>query len=290
MASTQNIIDNIRRLLREDSSTDVPAIQNDFLFEAIMDGQSKWEDSFQIGGEDNESQVETAFNLVADTKLDEDITTATTDFDVVSGANLDDSGVLLLWDDSIPDFVSYTGKTVNNLTGVTGIGSSHDSGDIAQKVYKLPSNFGSFRESATFGDGVLFNGIPLKYMAGFPVPGFFSKYNDGTFDYLVLSRGATGKAGVLYNKNFTNINSLDDVVSVPDKYKFFLVWHSIAMCYVGREDNWNKLLAAESAAEKILRRALQNRNTGKRIRTRHFGMITRDYVNVGGINYPLSRE
>ena len=289
MASAENIIDLIRRLLREESGSDVPVIEDTFLFEAINDGQGKWEDAFQSGGE-GKTQRETGFNLVADTALAENITSATTDFDVDSSTSLDSSGVVLIWDENTPDFVPYTGNSSNNLTGVTGIGFDHEDGDSVQKLYKLPTNFGSFKESAIFGDGVIVDGVPYRFIAGIPKPGFFSLYENGDDKYLVLPRDLTGDCGVLYNPSYTTVDSLDDVVSVPDKYKFFLVWHAVSYCLSDIDSDLNKSQLAQNKSEEILFRALRNRNEGKKIRTRPLGRITRDYTVVGGVFFPLRSE
>lgn len=290
MATAENIITNVRSLLREESGSDVPVIGDTFLYEAITDGQNKWRDTFQAGGEDQiTSQLETGFDLVADTALAEAVTTATTDFDVDSGTNLASSGVLLIWDDNMPDFVTYTGKSTNNLTGVTGIGFAHEDGDAVQKLYALPSNFSSFRESATYGDGVLVEGTPYNYMNGVPIPGYFSLYDDGTTKYLVLPRGLTGSASVLFNSAYNTIDDANDVVGVPERFKFFLIWHVVAMCYVGRDEAYDRLLAAQNESDKVLRRAMMNRNTGKRIRTRPLGTVTKDWTSINGSVFPLYR-
>lgn len=290
MATADNIITQVRSLLREESGSDVPVIQDSFLYEAIMDGQNKWSDAFQQSGEDQiTSQRETGFDLAADTALAEALTTSTTDFDVDSGTNLDSSGVLIVWDDNMPDFITYTGKATNNLTGVTGIGFAHEDGDAVQKLCALPSNFGSFRESPAYGDGVQVNGIPYKFMNGLPPPGYFSLYDDGTNKYLVLPRGLTGSASVLFNAAYNTIDDANDVVGVPERHKFFLIWHVVSMCYVGREDDYGKMQAAQAKSEEVLGRALRNRNTGKKIRTRPLGRVTRDWTQIGGTYYPLYR-
>jgi len=284
--TAETIIGLARDVLREESGSDVPVIGESFMLTALSDGNLKWARAHNKGNP-LVFQRETGFDLFADTALAEAITTATTDFDVDSATNLDSSGVVIVWDENMPDFVSYTGKTSNNLTGVTGIGFAHEDGDIVQKIYALPSNFASFRESPTHGDGVLLNGIPLKYMNGVPVAGYFSIYDDGTNKYLILPRGSTGSASVFYNKTSTTIDSTDDTVDVPEEFQFFLVWHLVAFAYMGREQDANKMLFAQNESNKLLQEALRNRNTGKKIRTRPLGRITRDYTTVNGFYFPL---
>lgn len=294
MASAENIIENVRRIIRAESGTDVPVAQDAFLYEAINDGQNKWLDAFQQGGEDQvSSQRETGFDLIADTTLDEasGITSSDTEFTVTDDSSdyAASSGALLIWDDNMPDFVNYTTYTSGTKTfsGVTGIAFDHEDDDAVQNLYKLPTNFGSFRESANWGDGVLVNGIPHKYVNGIPPPAYFSLYDDGTNKFLVLPRGLTGSASVLFNAAYTTIDSSDDTVAIPDRWKFYLIWHCIAFCYMGRGDEADKMQFAQAKSEEILSRALRNRNTGKKIRTRPFGRTLRDYTVVGGIAVPL---
>lgn len=288
MASADNIITLTRDLLREESGSDVPVVANSFLYEAIMDGQNKWDDSFQVGGENPVSEaLETGFDLVADTTLNGAITSASTSVTVDDDLNYDASGAFIVWDDNMADYISYTSYTTKVFSGVTGIGFNHEDEDALQKLYKLPTNFGSFRESALYGDGVQLNGVPLRYIGGIPTVGFFSEYNDGTNRFLVLPRGSTGSASVLFNKASATIDSTDDTVSVPDKYKMFLVWHCVSFCYMGREEDANKLLFAQSESEKVLSRALRNRNVGKKIRTRPFGRPYRDSLSIGSSVYPF---
>ena len=293
MASAETIIEKVRNLARADSGTDVPVLSDDFLFEAIMDGQTKWEDAFQIGGENPiADQLETGFDLVAETTLNE--TSGITDADTsitVDDANDYDSanGAVIIWDDNIPDFLSYTTWTSGTKTfsGVTGIAFDHEDEDRLAKLYKLPTNFGSFRESPLYGDGVRLNGVPMRYIDTVPPDGYFSLYDNGTNKFLVLPRGLTGSASVLFNKSSATIDSTDDTVSVPDRFKFFLIFHCLAYAYQGRENAVDKFQFAQAESEKILMRALQNRSTGKKIRTRPFAGRAGDSVTVGNYTYPV---
>lgn len=291
--TAETIIGLTRDLLREGSGSDVPVIGDSFLYEAINDGQGKWVDAFnQTGEESVASKRETGFDLVADTTLDEasNITTSDTEFTVNDANDFDASnGALIIWDDNIPDFVNYTTWTSGTKTfsGVTGLDFAHEDYDAVQKLYKLPTNFGSFRESPTHGDGVMVNGVPYRFIQGAPTPGFFSIYDDGTNKFLVLPRGLSGSASVVYNVDFTDIDESSDTVVTPDKYKFFLVWHCVAYAYVGRSDDAQRMLFAQQESEKILRRALQSRNTGKKVRTRPFGNSTKDYFALDGRFYRI---
>lgn len=291
--TAQNIITQVRSIIRADGGSDIPVVNNDFLYEAIMDGQGKWEDAFQQSGEEGiETALETGYVLVNDTLLSGDITTATTSFTVDDDNNYDTTdGALLIWDNGMPNKISYDTYTSGTKTfaGVSGISFNHDAEDVVQKLYKLPTNFGSFRESPLYGDGAQLNRNPLKYIGGgIATAGFFSDYTDGTNRFLVLPRQSTGKCSVLFNRAYEVIDDVNDIVSVPTKYKFFLIWHCIAYCYIGRADDANRMLYAQGESEKVLSRALRGRNTEKKIRTRSFGRISGDHTVINGQRYPLS--
>ena len=292
MASTENIITLTRQLLREESTSDVPVVTDAFLFEAIMDGQSKWDDAFQTGGENPiKDALEDGFDLIAETTLNEasGITPASTTI-TIDDDNADieaSNGAFIIWDDNIPDIIDYTTYTsaTKIFSGVTGIAFDHEDAEPLQHLYKLPTNFGSFRESILYGDGVRLNGIGYRYMDSVPLDGFFSLYDNGTNKFLILPRTVTGSVGILFNKAYTTIDDLNDTVSVPEKHKFFLVYHCVSMCLLDISIDRYQVFQAKS--EEILARALRNRNTGKKLRTRSFGRAVGDYVSVGGYTYPL---
>ena len=269
----------------------MPVVQNEFLLTAISDGNMKWAEAFQGSGvAPIVFQRETGFDLTADTALNGDITTASTSVIVDSSDDYDlTDGALVLWDDNMPDIVYYTTNTVGTETfsGVTNIGFAHEDGDTVSKLYKLPTNFGKFREGPLYGDGVRLNGFPLHYVGGPPPPGYFSTVTDGTNTFLWLPKGVTGSASIFYDKASSTIDTTDDTVDVPPIHQFFLVWHALSFVYMGREDDANKMLFAQQESEKILNRALRNRNTGKKIRVRSFGAIARDYTVVNGRLIPL---
>lgn len=289
------IIGLARDLLRSDSGSDVPVIGDSFMLSGLSDANLKWVRAFRKSGEPPVDFFrETGFDLVADTAVNQSAGIATTDTSFVVDDSDDfeaTSGALVIWDDNMPDVVSYTTNTVatETFSGVTGLAFAHEDNDIVQALYKLPTNFGSFREAPTWGDGVLVNGIPHKFIQGPPPSGHFSMYDDGTNKFLWLPRDNTGSASVLYNKVSATIDSTDDTVDVPDEYKFFLVWHLVAFAFIGRSGEAEKMLFAQNESNKLLQEALDDRNTGKKIRTRSFARTTGDYVTIGGFTYPLWR-
>lgn len=282
--TAETIIGLARNLIREDAGSDVPVISDAFMLTSLSEANQKWADAFNTSG--NEPQVfqrETGFDLVPETAIDDTngTTTASVAITVDSNSFPDSAGIAVVWDDNIPDVFSYTAKTATTFTGVDGLAFAHEDNDAIQALYKLPSTFGSFRQSPQYGDGVYLNG-PLSYIGGPPPPGFFSMYDDGTSKYLWLPRQASGSASVWFDKASATIDSTDDTVDVPEKYQYFLVWHLVAMAYVGREDDFNKMIIAQRQSDAVLQRALQNRNVNKKIRPRSFGRVSRDYTVIDG--------
>jgi len=68
--------------------------------------------------------------------INADITTASTEIEIDT-TNLPTTGGILLWN----EIISYTGKTATEITGVTGILSSHGEWEIAIILHKLPTSF-----------------------------------------------------------------------------------------------------------------------------------------------------
>lgn len=78
----------------------------------------------------------------AGTTLNGAITTATTTVTVTSGTDFDSSGRFWVKTSSgAIDFVDYTGKSTNDLTGATDIDIDHASGENVEKLYATPSDF-----------------------------------------------------------------------------------------------------------------------------------------------------
>lgn len=288
-ATAENIIGLIRKLLREDSSSDLPVISDSFLLEAVSDGNLKWAEAFQTSGAGPiVFQREKGFDLAAETAVNDsgDVAITDTTITVDSTTGFDSSGAAVIWDDNMPDIFFYDSVTSTTFETVTGLSFAHEDDDAIQPLYKLPTNFGDFRPATGYGDGVRLSGVGLYFTSGPPPPGYFSMYDDGTSKYLWLPRQSTGSASVWYEKTSTTIDSVDDTVDVPDVSKFFLVWHAISYCYIGLEGDFNRQQAAENKANAILQRALQNRNRNhNRIKPRSFNRPVID--SIRGI--PITR-
>lgn len=281
--TAETIIGLARDLLRSESGSDVPVIQDAFMLKALSDANLEWLRSFKRGSGTRPTVFlrETGFDLVADTTLSADQATTDVTASLTSAADFDSSGAYCVWDSNMPDVQFNTGKSTNTLTGVTNIGFAHESGDPVQKLYKLPSDFKAFRAAENYGDGVRVNGYPYGFMDGPPDDGYFSSYDDGTNKYLWLPRGLSGSASVLYEKTSTSISTLDDTVDVPEDYQFFLVWRLVQFALFGRGDDDATFQRAKAEATKVLREALAERNIGRAFRPATFGLPTsRRYLDA----------
>lgn len=279
MASTaETLLGHAWNFLRTDgNSTDIPALQEAFMLTLLSQANMEWARAHRRGGgaEPLVFLRETGFDLIADTAIADTTTTVgDTEFVVDKSDDFDASdGALVVWDANMPDICQYTTNTVatETFSGVTGLAFVHEDGDTVQSLYKLPTTFNKFRPSDGYGDGVLLNGNPLRFMQGPPEAGYFSMYDDGTSKWLWLQRAATGSASVLFEKKSATINSTDDIVDVPEESEFFLVWRVVQMASIPKEGQPTQLyLTAKSEANKILQESLTDRNVGKIVRVRQF--------------------
>jgi hypothetical protein len=216
---------------------------------------------------------EKGYSLVSTTNLAEDITTATTDFDVDDGDDLETSGALILWDGDSPDFVEYTGKSGDNVTGVTGIDWSHDDDEQVQKLYALPPDFHSPRGSDDNPDGMWVENVPYRYISGIPRGNEYAIYETSTAKYLWFPISLTGNALLYYNAVGTTIDDTADIVDVPETWEDFLVYRGV--------EHVQEVMGTDSSASREkanlkLRQALRARNYGKFVKIGHRVPINAD--------------
>lgn len=215
--------------------------------------------------------LETGFTLPAETAINDaaGITSATTTITVDSTTGYDSAGAAVVWDSDMPDIFFYTGKTATTFTGVTGIAFDHEDNDAIQPLMALPSNFGRFRRSEEHGDGVQLNGGTPSFIDGAPSSGKFSIRDDGTTKYLWLYKGATGDVSVWFDKDSNTIDSIDDLISLPDDWQFFYAWRAIELSLFGRGD-YAIIGVAKANGDRIKLDLLKDRNVGRMVRVRRY--------------------
>ncbi len=280
MAYTANdVIGFIGNIMRTNtSSTDLPALQQAFLITLISDSNLRWARMFRKGGgaEPLVFMRETGFTLASETQVSNAAGVLTTDVTVTvqttAGFGTSIAEAAVFYDQFMPDIFYYTGLTATTFTGVTGIGFAHPQNTIVGPLYKLPSDFKTFRPAELYGDGIQLNGIPMKFMQGPPIAGYFSMVDNGTNKFLWLYRGATGKASVLYEKTSGSIAQPSDTLDVPDEHIFYVVWDVIRTIVIPKEGSQPSPLyqiATKEAAQR-LQDALNDRNIGRHARVKQF--------------------
>jgi hypothetical protein len=282
--SCSTIIEKARGLIRAEQGTDVPALSDDFLLSCIQDAESELLAAFSFGGGNVPSslQRETGNTIASETAINDPngVTSASGSITVDSTAGYDAAGAAVLWDKDTFDLFFYTSITATQFLGVTGIAFSHADNTAIQALYALPSEFGDFRRSELYGDGVSLNGDPLTYMEGPPLPQHFSQVDDGTTTYLWLERGANGVASVLYDKDSPVLDSIDDTVSFGLNAFYYYVWRCIEFGLFGRGD-YQILAVAKQKGDTQKLQLLKARNKGRPLRVRQF-------QPVGMTNYNLA--
>jgi len=234
---------------------------------------------FILGGGEPRSDrtAETGGTLAASTTLNGAITSASTTIILDSVTSYATSGAGAVWDNVSPDFVEYTGVSTLTLTGVTGIGFSHEDEDAFSIGYVLPSNFESFRSASDSPDGVEVEGIPYRFTTGVPTGNQFSIYDNGTSKYLFFQKDASGDFSIRYNKGSTALTATSSVTDTPiadeDFIVFRLVEHISNVIYGAGSAQGQ---VARQQANKIMLDALKRRNVGKTLRSgRPWGVNSR---------------
>lgn len=256
----------------------IPGAEETMLLNVTDKANREYYNKFQLSGGEPRSDrtAETGGTIAASTTLNGAITSASTSVILDSVTGYATSGSGAVWSDSMPDFIDYTGISTLTLTGVTGIGYSHDDADTFSVMYALPANFESFRSSEYSPDGVSVNGVPYRHTTGVPVGNQFYVYDNGT-KYLLFPLGSSGTYHVQYNKGATSISSTSTSVDVPVSDEDFIVYRLVEHIFnivYGAGSTQGQI--AKQKADKIILEALKRRNVGKRLRSgRPWGLSSR---------------
>lgn len=262
------------------SSIGLAGLESTMLLRIIDKANREYYNKFQTGGGEPRSDrtAETGGTIYADTTLNGAVTSASTSVILDSVTGYATSGAGVIWDNTEPDFIEYTGITTLTLTGVTGIGYSHEDEDAFTVLYALPSNFESFRSTDDSPDGVFVNGVPYTFVSGIPTGNHFSIYDNGTTKYIFFPRGMTGDYSIRYNKGATSIATAATTIDVPVEDEDFVIYRVVEHMYRVLNVDPNKVVEARQIANKCVLDALKRRNVGKRLKTgRPWGM--RSYLS-----------
>lgn len=278
--STENVTTLALNLLREESGSDVPVISTAGMILSVAQADREALRALRRGGGNTivERGLEGGNTLASETAVNNSSGVAASDVTITvdSTSGFEASGAAASWTKDMPDVFYYTSLSSTLISGVTGMAFAKADNDLVQPLYALPSNFGKFRRSEDYGDGVQLNGDPLSYIDGVPSAGKFSLRSDGTTTYLWLPRNSTGTASYLFDKDSNTIDSTDDLISLPDDWLFFYAWRTVEISLFGRGD-FEIVSLAKSKADKELLDLLKDRNIGRRGRVRQYN--SPDYDN-----------
>lgn len=210
-------------------------------------------------------KAEYGITILADTTLAAAMTAGATTCTLTESADYATSGAGVIYSSGNFDIIEWTGNSADVLSGITGNGFAHSSGDGFSTLYALPSNFGRTRPGRRSGDGLLINGATYYYTGDQPKAWEFSIYDNGTTKYLWLPRGLSGTVSIAYDKQATTIDEASDTVDVLPKYDDFLIYRLVEHGKRVLQKNDSEIAEARNIADSVLRRALQSRVLGKRV-------------------------
>ena len=201
-------------------------------------------------------QETTLFQTKSNTTLNGAITTSTTTITLTSGTDFDSSGRIWIEEKSTNsiDFVDYTGKSTNNLTGATKIDISHADDQRVEKLYGVPSDYAKTIRMFVDSQEYHFDRSPHLL----PPAGAYR--TEGAFFLMPRSLGAKDVT-LIYQKSpldlSTGVTATDDAKSIDIPEEFYRYMVEKLKAYI-----WNvrrreeKIGVALDLAEAELSRAL----------------------------------
>lgn len=193
------------------------------------------------------------FQTVSSTTLNGALLTSSTSVVLTSASDFDSSGrIWIETGNNAIDFVDYTGKSSNTLSGATDIDIVHASGERVEKCYPLPSDFGKVLT-------VLLDNQEYLYVRTRTLPVGRSFTTRGA--YLVFPEGVGDRDGTLwYEKAPTDLSSGDDTadkaksLDIPEDFRNYAVGMLKAhILMIDGQDE--RVPAAQAQAQDALSRA-----------------------------------
>lgn len=254
-------------LLKIDSDTTViPGLQESRTLNWIDDLHTQFFQTFYDNGQvlPDYMKSETGFDLVSSTDLDGAITTASTEVDLTDADDMDSSGGIVIKEEFQYDVVWFTGKSSNQLTGVTGIDYAHADAEMVYKLYALPSNFWRVRPGKGRGDGVMIDGASYKEVPELPQAGEFSIVNDGSNNMYLWLLDSSGDCLVVYDKMPTTLDATGDTIDIPSPHHWYLV-HGLMAIFKQIQDTDYIPNKEEIQMARVFKSASTKRSAGKKI-------------------------
>lgn len=257
----------------EGSTIGIPGVEEDRTLEWINDLQIQFFQEFFDAGLTLPSYMRGEFgaDLLGATNLDGAVTTTDTEIDLDSGTNASSAGgVIAVYDGTKVELIPYTGKSTNQLTGVTGIDYGHDDDETVRFLYQLPSAFWRPRPELNMGHGITVNGAPYREVPSDPINGEFAVHevvsSGVTTSYLWL-RDTSGKMKLAYEKQPTTISATGTYLNIPRPHHLYVVYGLLAIFKQTLDDDYFPEKEYAMMA-KYRDSAFKKRTAGKSIRIR----------------------
>ena len=195
----------------------------------------------------------THFKTYADTTLNGAITTASTSVILTDASNFDSSG--RIWaktSNALYDFIDYTGKSSNTLSGATDIDVNHSSGETVGKLYALPSNYGKAVSLQVNGQEFLYTRQNIPPTGGqYTTRGAYILFPEG-----IGARDCT----LVYGKAVTALTSTGQTLQVPTDFSRYLI--EMLKAYIFQIDGQDERVpTCRAAANDILEQAMNYMTT-----------------------------
>jgi len=268
--TSETVLDTATGILKIDrTGIGIAGLESTQLLRVLNKANADWIEAHNKGGGEPPEymQAEGGGTLVSDTTLDGAVAVADTTIDLTDATDFNSSGAFVVYDNEMPDVVFNTGKTSNQLTGVTGIGFPHSDKDRVVKLYALNTNFRSLRQQDGYRDGVRVEGSEYRFATGDPLGGQFTIVDNAGTKYIWFPRGSSGDYSIIYNKLSASIDDESVSIDIPDtepENQWFVIWKVVSY---GREVlGVEGIDLAESRASKILADQMKKRTSGKRVK------------------------
>jgi hypothetical protein len=184
-------------------------------------------------------EADISFALSDDTTLDGAVAVGATSIVLRDATNWKTSGKVLLQG----DIITYTGKTTNTLTGVTGVNVTHQDGETARQMYSLATLASDIQaEQIQYID---INGIPQTYMGWENIVNgidFFPNSYSVFEGYLLFSRNGTSsgssasKVFMAYTQSLTPLSADGDKPTlIPNSWRQPLLGYGACMKIAGAD-------------------------------------------------------
>ena len=178
-------------------------------------------------------EADISFAVAPDTTLNGAVAVSATSVILTDATNFPSSGRAFLQD----DIISYTGKSSNTLTGVTGVNVAHDSGENVRAMYlltTLASDIDVEQIQALYVNGI--TQTPIGYENLLSNLNYFPNSYAIYDGYLIFSRssvstgGSSSKALMTYTQVVTALSASGDKPTlIPNSFRIPLLVYGSAM-------------------------------------------------------------